>query len=101
MAHADTDTLASIRKAGIIVGSMLYGERDESIESDYVLLRAFSELRAAYFQATGMPLQWVREDLETIEQEWLAKLGGGECPHCANSPDDPHAAAVRYQKHHA
>lgn len=72
MAHADTDTLASIRKAGIIVGTMLYGER--FIRSDYVISRAFTELRAAYFQATGTALQWVDEDVDEIEGEWQAKL---------------------------
>lgn len=74
MAHADTDTLASIRKAGIIVGTMLYGDRDDSFESDYVIWRAFTELRAAYFQATGTALQWVDEDVDEIEGEWQAKL---------------------------
>jgi len=99
MAHADADTLASIRKAGIIVGTMLNVTHDPIASDRFFLSRAFTELRAAYFQATGTPLQWVDEDVDEIEGESHPKTS--ECTRCAQTTNDPHAAAVRYQKHHA
>ena len=74
MAPADADTLASSRKAGIIVGTMLNVTHDPIASDRFFLSRAFTELRAAYFQATGTALQWGDEDVDEIEGEWQAKL---------------------------
>ena len=66
--------LAGVRNAGMIVGSLLDGATSNEIENDYILSRIFSELRAAYFKASGSPLQWLPTEYDELEQEWLEKL---------------------------